>query len=170
MAEASAPVGVSLSRPLGSRTPRRTPLNRDSGGTAAETCDLMALARRVLDRDSRRDAGRDTVSRVSPQSASPAATVETTVTGETCGRVWRDAEDERATIIEHDGGIPRAWAEGFARLDPDRPPHDVPLLRWQRFIDDVGLFLDSPFCAIAAALGWGPLACSAATATDRLPG
>jgi hypothetical protein len=32
----------------------------------------------------------------------------------------------------------------------------VPLKRWQRFVDDVGLFLDSPFCAVAAALGWGP--------------
>jgi hypothetical protein len=26
--------------------------------------------------------------------------------------------------------------------------------RWRRFIDDVGLFLDSPFCAVAAAFGW----------------
>jgi hypothetical protein len=33
----------------------------------------------------------------------------------------------------------------------------VPLKRWQRFVDDVGLFLDSPFCAVAGALGWGPL-------------
>ena len=51
---------------------------------------------------------------------------------------------------------PRAWAEGFARLDPDRPPGDVPPKRWQRFVDDVGRFLDSPFCAVAAAIGWGP--------------
>jgi hypothetical protein len=69
---------------------------------------------------------------------------------------WGEAEDERAAIIEHDGGIPRAWAEGFARLHPDPPPSNVPLRRWQRFVDDVGLFLDSPFCAITAALGWGP--------------
>jgi len=33
----------------------------------------------------------------------------------------------------------------------------VPLRRWQRFVDDVGLFLDSPFCAVAAALGWSTL-------------
>ena len=32
----------------------------------------------------------------------------------------------------------------------------MPTKRWQRFVDDVGLFLDSPFCAVAAALGWGP--------------
>jgi hypothetical protein len=33
----------------------------------------------------------------------------------------------------------------------------VPLKRWQCFVDDVARFLDSPFCAVAAALGWGPL-------------
>ena len=46
--------------------------------------------------------------------------------------------------------------EGSARLDPDRSPSDVPVKRWQRFVDDVGLFLDSPFCAVAATLGRGP--------------
>jgi hypothetical protein len=29
--------------------------------------------------------------------------------------------------------------------------------RWQRLVDDAGLFLDGPFSAVAAALGWGPL-------------
>jgi hypothetical protein len=67
-----------------------------------------------------------------------------------------EAEAERAAIVEHDGSIPHTWAEGFARLDPDRPPGDVPLRRWQRFVDDAGRFLDSPFCAVAAALGWTP--------------
>ena len=28
--------------------------------------------------------------------------------------------------------------------------------RWLQFVDYVGRFLDSPFCAVAAALGWGP--------------
>jgi hypothetical protein len=69
---------------------------------------------------------------------------------------WSEREEERAAIIEHDGAIPRAWTEGFARLHPDPPAGDVPPRRWQRFVGDVGLFLDSPFCAIAAALGWGP--------------
>jgi hypothetical protein len=69
---------------------------------------------------------------------------------------WGEVEEERAAIVEHDGKIPRAWAEGFARLHPDRPPGDVPPKRWQRFVDDAGQFLDSPFCAVAAALGWGP--------------
>ena len=70
---------------------------------------------------------------------------------------WRAEFDERAAIVEYDGEIPRAWAEGFARLDPDRPPADVPPRRWQRFVDDVGRFLDDGWAAEAAALGWGPL-------------
>jgi hypothetical protein len=69
---------------------------------------------------------------------------------------WGEAEEERAAHVEYDGDIPRQWAEGLARLDADRPPADVPLRRWQRFVDDAGLFLDSPFRAVAAALGWGP--------------
>jgi hypothetical protein len=69
---------------------------------------------------------------------------------------WSDREEERAAIAEHDGGIPRAWAEGFARLDPDRPPGDVQPERWRQFVNDVGRFLDSPLCAAAAALGWRP--------------
>jgi hypothetical protein len=69
---------------------------------------------------------------------------------------WGDTQGERAAIIEHDGKIPRAWAEGFARLLPDRPPADVPLRRWQTFVDDIGQFLDSGFAAAAVALGWGP--------------
>jgi hypothetical protein len=69
---------------------------------------------------------------------------------------WGDAEDERAAIIEHDGGAPREWAEGFARLDPDRPPGDVLPQRWLQFVNDVGRFLDGGFAMQAAALGWGP--------------
>src|SRR5262245_59093692 len=56
-----------------------------------------------------------------------------------CARAKRapspEAEEERAAIAEYDGGIPRAWAEGFARLDPDGPPADVPLRRWRTFVD-----------------------------------
>jgi hypothetical protein len=70
---------------------------------------------------------------------------------------WGKAEEERAGIVEHDGRIPCAWAEGFARLHPDRPPGEVPPKRWLTFVDDVGRFLDSDFAAVAAALGWGPL-------------
>lgn len=75
---------------------------------------------------------------------------------ERAAAIWGDAEAERAAIVQFEGGIPREWAEGFARLDPDHPPVDVPPGRWQRFVDDVGRFLDSPFVVVAATLGWGP--------------
>jgi hypothetical protein len=70
---------------------------------------------------------------------------------------WGTPESERAAIVEHDGGIPHAWAEGYARLHPDHPPGDVPLRRWQTFVDDCGRFLDNGWGAKVAALGWGPL-------------
>jgi hypothetical protein len=67
-----------------------------------------------------------------------------------------DDQDECADRIEYRPGVPGAWAEGFARFNPDRLPSDVPMKRWQRFVDDVGQFLDGSFCATAMALGWGP--------------
>jgi len=67
------------------------------------------------------------------------------------------AFDERAAIIEFDGGAPRAWAEALARLDPVCPPGDISPARWLQFIDDCGRFLDDGWAARAAALGWGPL-------------
>ncbi len=67
---------------------------------------------------------------------------------------WTSAEPKRTANGRRDSAIPLAWAEGFAMLDPARPPGDVPPSRWQRFVADVRLFLDSPFCAVAAALGW----------------
>jgi len=80
---------------------------------------------------------------------SGAQTLETVLT-------QTEAEGERAVVVEHDRNIPRAWAEGFARLDPDRPAGDVPRRQWLAFVNDVGRFLDSPFCAVAAAEGWSP--------------
>ncbi len=70
---------------------------------------------------------------------------------------WGDDQEERAAIVEHDAGAPREWAEGFARLDPARPPGDVPRERWLAFLDDCGRFLDGGWGPRAAALGWGPL-------------
>jgi hypothetical protein len=75
----------------------------------------------------------------------------------THGDTWSDREEELAAIIEHDGGAPRAGAEGLARLDPSKPPADVPPRRWLRFIDDCGRFLDGGWADRATALGWGPL-------------
>jgi hypothetical protein len=59
-------------------------------------------------------------------------------------------------IAEYDGGASRSWAEALARLDPARPPDDVPLRRWFQFIDDCGRFLDEGWADRAVALGWGP--------------
>ena len=67
------------------------------------------------------------------------------------------AFEERSALVEDGVGVPREWAEGFARLDIAQRPCDVPLRRWRRFIDDCGRFLDSGWAARAAALGWGPL-------------
>ena len=48
---------------------------------------------------------------------------------------WTEAHEERAAIIEHDGGVPQAWAEALTRLDLTRPPTGVPLADWFRVID-----------------------------------
>jgi hypothetical protein len=66
---------------------------------------------------------------------------------------WTEAHEERAAVTEYDGGIPRAWAEGLARLDPSKPPGEVPPRRWLTFIDDCGRFLDGGWAERAATLG-----------------
>ena len=68
---------------------------------------------------------------------------------------WGEVETQRAAIGERVGNTPRDWAAGFARLDPEGPPADVPSQRWLAFIDDCRRFLDGNFAAKAAALGWG---------------
>jgi hypothetical protein len=45
----------------------------------------------------------------------------------------------------------------LARLEPSKPPADVPPRRWVAFIDDCGRFLDGRWAERAVALGWGPL-------------
>jgi hypothetical protein len=71
--------------------------------------------------------------------------------------LWGETNEERAAIIEYDGGATRTWAEALARLDPACPPSDVPPKRWLRFIDDCGRFLDDGWAGYAERLGWGPL-------------
>jgi hypothetical protein len=54
-------------------------------------------------------------------------------------------------------GVVAYWASGVARLDSNRPPIDVPRVRWYRFIDDCTNFLDlrgENWATRAAALGW----------------
>jgi hypothetical protein len=91
------------------------------------------------------------------QNPSPAPPIERFEQFEQQADTWTDAHEERAAIIEHDGGAPRVWAEALARLDPARPPADVPVEYWLRFIDACGHFLDGGWHEKAAALGWGPL-------------
>jgi len=71
--------------------------------------------------------------------------------------VWTDAQEERAAIVEHDGGMRRPWAEAMARLDPARVPANMSQERWAQFIDDCGRFLDQGWATHAEGLGWGPL-------------
>jgi hypothetical protein len=67
---------------------------------------------------------------------------------------WGEAEEERAALVQYDAGVLRPWAEALARLDPGRPPRDVPLRRWVQFINDCGHFLDHGWAAKAERLGW----------------
>jgi len=70
---------------------------------------------------------------------------------------WTDTEEERAAIVEYCAGVPQAWAEALARLDPSMPPAGVPSEDWIRFIDACGRFIDARWHIQANALGWGPL-------------
>jgi hypothetical protein len=63
------------------------------------------------------------------------------------------AAEERAALVQYGAGVPRDWAEGFARLDLTTPPSGFSALRWQTVINDGCKFLDR-WAAEAARLGW----------------
>jgi hypothetical protein len=63
---------------------------------------------------------------------------------------------ERAAIIEYGAGVPREWAEGYARLLCLPPPPGIRPERWQQIIDDGGHFIDH-WASQAASLGWDTL-------------
>jgi len=65
--------------------------------------------------------------------------------------------EERAAIAEEGARIPRAWAEGCARLQCQSPPPGCSRAEWLGVIDAAGWFLDA-WATQATALGW--------TATD----
>ena len=69
---------------------------------------------------------------------------------------WGEIEEERAAIVEYDGGIPRGWAEGFARLDPEGPPATIRPEHWSAFVGAARRFLDT-WATKAADLGWTDL-------------
>ena len=79
------------------------------------------------------------------------------VDGQREDAVWSDTEEERAAIIEYGAGVPRAWAEALARLNPSAPPAGVRDEDWIRFIDACARFIDAGWHIQANALGWGPL-------------
>ncbi len=61
--------------------------------------------------------------------------------------------EERSAIIEFEAGVPRDWAEGFARLCTMPRPTGIMPRDWQRLIDNAGTFIDR-FASQAASLGW----------------
>jgi hypothetical protein len=63
------------------------------------------------------------------------------------------AIEERAAIVEEGAGVPREWAEGYARLCLMPPPFGVSVDRWLAVINGVGHFLDQ-WAGKAHALGW----------------
>jgi hypothetical protein len=67
-----------------------------------------------------------------------------------------DAFEERAALVENGAGVPREWAEGFARLCLHPPAPGFSPRRWQQLIEDGGRFLDR-WGSEAAGLGWTAL-------------
>ena len=61
---------------------------------------------------------------------------------------WSEAEGGRAATLKM---IAASRAHGLRGL-----PGPIPTVRPATFVDDVGRFLDGPFRAVAASLGWGP--------------
>ena len=47
-----------------------------------------------------------------------------------------DAFDERSAILEHDGKLPRDWAEALARLDTASTPPAYAADQWRRLVAD----------------------------------
>ena len=147
--------GVPLSHSPAGGTLGNGDAGRDAARTPHGTVGLKALAHLVLSRGSAWDSKWDGVSHsLFPESGTVGQPVPASSIGEVS--VWSEAEEERSAIVTYDGNIPREWTEGYARLDPERPLGDVPMKRWRRFIDDVGLFLDR-WAERAAELAWGPL-------------
>ena len=69
-------------------------------------------------------------------------------------------ETDSGSARERRGPIPIDWVQGVACLDPDRPPNDVPRLRWRQFVGDCKNFLSPSenWAERAARLGWDAMA------------
>ena len=107
------------------------------------------MARRVLDRDTRRDNTRDSLSRYAPlievTTETPVSTVSVV-----------DDVNERAALIEYGAGMPRAWAEGYAALSSMPAPAGFSSERWSRIVDAAGNFIDR-YAGVAIECGWSDL-------------
>src|SRR6266550_7358323 len=145
---------VSVSRSPVSETARHLANFRDSGETVTETSPLKALARRVLDRDTRRDTSRDTTVSVLPIADASSETPVSPVSG--VSPVSADDIDERAALIEYGANVPRRWAEGYAALCSMPTPRGFSPERWARIVDAAGVFLDR-WAADAIRCGWSDL-------------
>jgi hypothetical protein len=63
------------------------------------------------------------------------------------------ADEERAAIVQFDGGGYIEWAEQLAGLNPSRPPPGLIERRRRQALDDAGRFLDR-WGKRACELGW----------------
>jgi len=61
--------------------------------------------------------------------------------------------EERAALIEYGAGVPRHWAEPFARLNCMPCPAAFALKQWAAIINDGGIFIDR-WAEEAERLGW----------------
>jgi hypothetical protein len=64
-----------------------------------------------------------------------------------------DEIEERAAHLEYDAGLPRSWAEPFARILCREAPGDFDETQWRRVLDSAMIFADA-WAAKALALGW----------------
>jgi hypothetical protein len=71
-----------------------------------------------------------------------------------------DTSDRPPTALKGPHTPQQEWGNGIARLDYNRAPPDVPLLRWRQFCEDCYTFLSSSenWAERAAMLGWDALA------------
>ena len=67
-----------------------------------------------------------------------------------------DLFDERAAIVEDGAGVPREWAEAFARLDLLARRQGESGNRWRQLMNDAGRFVDQ-WGVEAATLGWSAI-------------
>ena len=69
------------------------------------------------------------------------------------GQPANDDCEERSAIIEHDGRVPRKWAEAYAWLLCSPRPEHVAKMRWRRALDDAGRLVDLWVPSLSA-MGW----------------